>query len=90
VKRWTTPDPKRIIDKAAEVSAISNSLRRGVPVAIEMAQAALERTCRHGRSAAWLHRREDGADQGFDPTQDCACRQYFPWRLGHDVACLSA
>jgi len=37
VKRWTTPDPKRIIDKAAEVSAISNSLRRGVPVTIEMA-----------------------------------------------------
>jgi organic hydroperoxide reductase OsmC/OhrA len=30
-------DPRKVIDKAGEISAISNSLRRGVPVTIEVA-----------------------------------------------------
>ena len=30
-------DPRKIIDKAGEISAISNSLRRGVPVTVEVA-----------------------------------------------------
>ncbi|MBM2710805.1 OsmC family protein [Mesorhizobium caraganae] len=29
-------DPRKVIDKAGEISAISNSLRRGVPVTIEV------------------------------------------------------
>ena len=33
-------DPKRIIDRASEITAISNSLRRGVPVTIEVAGRA--------------------------------------------------
>lgn len=30
-------DPRKVIDKAGEISAISNSLRRGVPVTVEVA-----------------------------------------------------
>ena len=30
-------DPRKIIDKAGEISAISNSLRRGLPVTVEVA-----------------------------------------------------
>lgn len=32
-------DPRKIIDKAKATTAVSNSLRQGVPVAIEMADA---------------------------------------------------
>jgi organic hydroperoxide reductase OsmC/OhrA len=32
-------DPRKIIDKAKAITAVSNSLRQGVPVAIEMADA---------------------------------------------------
>ncbi|WP_192358302.1 OsmC family protein [Mesorhizobium mediterraneum] len=32
-------DPRKIIDKAEAITAVSNSLRQGVPVAIEMADA---------------------------------------------------
>jgi organic hydroperoxide reductase OsmC/OhrA len=31
-------DPRKIIDKAEAITAVSNSLRQGVPVAIEMAR----------------------------------------------------
>lgn len=31
-------DPRKIIDKAGAITAVSNSLRQGVPVAIEMAR----------------------------------------------------
>ncbi|MER8428802.1 OsmC family protein [Mesorhizobium caraganae] len=30
-------DPRKVIDKAGEISAIGNSLRRGVPVTVEVA-----------------------------------------------------
>ncbi|RWK65015.1 OsmC family protein [Mesorhizobium sp.] len=32
-------DPRKVIDKAKAITAVSNSLRQGVPVAIEMADA---------------------------------------------------